>query len=239
MHTYEINSFSKDLFTSAQNSLHGLISKVLETDSPFAEKQLRELRDNDELRGQIYRTLPNLSAIVSLANDVKLMSRLQNISSLPHESFVCVNINVRIDFSMERLQSAHNLPIHQDFHYSNPYITPINSFVLWAPLKTFSEELGKITFLKDISGISGALPHIKLQRSNHAAPHWQIDSPEYEQRMGELLITEGNFMLFDMRHPHASSINIHPFFPRITLQARYSSFLQDGFLNYSQKLKQA
>ena len=236
MISFQIGSFTDDEFLHSQKTLSTYLSKSLKTSKPFSDISMIGLRDNDHLRGEIYRTLPNFSSIICLANCATVKVSLEKLSGLPKESFCCVNLNIRLDFSEDRLKNEHNLGLHQDFHYSNIFVTPVKSYVLWAPLKKLSESVGGLEFVKDLSSIDGALPHQELKRGNNMNSRWSVNSPKYNDQLEELSLNEGEFLLFDMRHLHASSANKDPIFPRITLQARYSSFEEKGFLNYFKKL---
>jgi hypothetical protein len=237
MKSYQLSKFEALNFSKGQKSFDQLISKFLKTDTPFEKNQIKKLCENDELRGQIYRTLPNLSPLILLANDSNVLSLLEKLSSLPSGSFCCVNINIRIDFSNRRLQTIHNLDLHQDFHYGNPLVTPEKSYVLWAPLRVLSKKTGGIQFMKNINKIKGAVPHNQIVRTENMTPTWSINKDtNFNISLEEINLEEGEFLLFDMRHIHASAINNDPIFPRITLQARFSSFKQDGFLEYYKDL---
>ena len=191
-----------------------------------------KLRERDEVRGKIYDTAPFLSSIIRLCNSDEVKHQLESISKHPANSFCCVNINVRLDFGDARLQKLHNLGLHQDFHYANPFVTPKNSFVLWAPIEVFSSKVGGIGFVRDLANMKGAIDHVAQQRGTSKAPHWVAHTDPSGLNIEHIRLSPGEFLLFDMRHLHSSVPNEDPIFPRITLQARFSSFREPGFKEY-------
>ena len=216
----------------AQNSLEELIKKLLGTPSGYTESSMAALRDKDDIRGKVYDTAPYLSSIIGLANSEEVKFQLENLSNHSSNSFSCVNVNVRLDFGHARLQKIHNLGVHQDFHYVNTFVTPKNSFVLWAPIKILSPKVGGIGFVKDLANIDGAINHEAHHRGKNQAPHWIAHTDQTELDIEHLRLHTGEFLLFDMRHLHTSVPNKDPIFPRITLQARFSSFHEPGFKEY-------
>jgi hypothetical protein len=236
MTTYTKSNFSHSLLDTARNSLAELVIQELGSSTAYNANSMAKLCENDKIRGKIYDTAPCLSPIIGLCNSGEVRHQLESISKHPADSFCCVNINVRIDFGDVRLQKKHNLGLHQDFHYANTFVTPKNSFVLWAPIECLSSKVGGIGFVRDLADIEGALVHVAQQRGTNRAPHWLVGTDPSGLSIEHIKFSLGEFLLFDMRHLHCSVPNEDPIFPRITLQARYSSYCEPGFREYYKAL---
>ena len=205
----------------------------------FSNRALCEqLQTDHALRGRIYKTLPALASVQQFCvSNAHVLGALTKLSGFSSDSFVALNVNVRMDFPSKTLQDAHNLDVHQDFHYTNPFVTAKNSFVLWMPLISLDPATGGLFFDDSLEGVDGAVAHVPIHRTISQAPHWLIPESIRKTRVfGEKYLRKGEFMVFDMRHMHASQRNTHAHYPRLTLQCRYTSYLEEGFLAYQSAL---
>lgn len=247
--TYLLSNLSEtSLLTDARCSVLKLVlSQLPQTLNPgrFIGSSLDQLfnnkdicsfmTSNDEVRGRIYRSLPKLIAIQKLCFSAEVLDRICYMSGFSVQSFICTNINVRIDFPSVYLQSKFSLPYHQDFLYANEFVTPTKSYVLWLSLLEDTSKTGGLRFVNDVSEITGLIPHEIIKNKAGGAPHWSLGDKYTGSET--LHLNKNEYLLFDMRHPHASGFNSHDYLPRITLQARYSSCEHNAFMTYIDEIK--
>lgn len=205
-------------------------------DQLFSNKDICSfIASNDEVRGRIYRSMPKLIPIQKLCTSPEILDHMSHMSGFAPHGFICTNINVRIDFPSLSLQNKFNLPFHQDFLYANEFVTPTKSYVLWLSLLDETRKTGGLRFVTDISEINGLIPHESRINKAGGAPHWEL--VDQYSCPNTLHLNKDEYLLFDMRHPHASGFNLHDYLPRITLQARYSSSEHDGFMSYIHEIR--
>lgn len=191
-----------DLNVDSYNNINDLIKDLVDID----RKLVSYLYDG--MKG-----LPLLFEISTSKKIQRIANALQNGSS----PFL-IDVNFRIDLPNE---SKFSFDWHQDFWYTH---TDPNSLVFWIPFTDINLENGrlKVISLKESgSNIAKVEAETNFIAYNEAYKlKEEINFENYE----EFDMNAGDVLIFKHSLFHKSGDNISDYFPRFTLQVRYSDY---------------
>lgn len=159
--------------------------------------------------------LPLLFQISSSKEILYLSNLLQN-----GKNPFLIDVNFRIDLPNE---DKFSFDWHQDFWYTH---TDPNSLVFWIPFTNINEKNGKLKVIS-LSKTKGQIAEVEAEKNFLAynAAYRLKEGPEIDfNDYFDFDMNAGDVLIFKHSVFHKSGVNSSDYYPRFTLQIRYSDY---------------
>ena len=166
----------------------------------------------------LYDGMKGLPLLFQISSSKEILY-LSNLLQYGKNPFL-IDVNFRIDLPNE---DKFSFDWHQDFWYTH---TDPNSLVFWIPFTNINEKNGKLKVIS-LSKTKGQIAEVEAEKNFLAynAAYRLKEGPEIDfNDYFDFDMNAGDVLIFKHSVFHKSGVNSSDYYPRFTLQIRYSDY---------------